>query len=174
MLNEPQIGKLLGKITRFAELLEPMIFEKQGELDCSAYLTKDRLHAIPDDSLFTPVEKGYTWYGKESYCWFKGQFTVPENLAGKDLFIKPHMEGYEALLFVNGRTMGTFATKIVYTGHGNHYCDMIKKNAVAGENLDIVIEYYGGHHHPGNHPVSDEAIKNYNFLYNGADICTKN
>lgn len=174
MLNEPQIEKLLGKIKRFADLVEPMIFDKQSEMDFSAFLTQDRLHAIPDDSCFTPVEKGYTWYGKDSYCWFKGEYTVPEALAGKDLFIKPHMEGYEALLFVNGRTMGTFATKIVYTGHGNHYCDMVKKNAAAGEKLDIVIEYYGGHDNPGNHPVSDDCIKNYNFVYSGADICTKN
>lgn len=174
MLNEPQIGKLLGKISRFADLLEPMIFNKEAEVAFSAFRTEDRLHAIPDDAAFSPVEKGFTWYGKDAYCWFKGGFTVPEDLKGKDLFIKPHMEGYEALLFVNGKTMGTFATKIVYTGHGNHYCDMIKKNAQAGETLDIVIEYYGGHDNPGNHPVSDDCIKNYNFVYNGADVCTKN
>lgn len=174
MLNEPQIKKLLGKIERFATLVEPMIFEKQGEIECSAFLTKDRLHDIPADDKFSPVEKGYVWYGKDSYCWFKGQYTVPEALAGKDLFIKPHMQGYEALLFVNGRTMGTFATKIVYTGHGNHYCDMIKKNAVSGENLDIVIEYYGGHDYPGCNPTDNAGIKDYNFIYDGADICTKN
>lgn len=174
MLNEPQIGKLLGKIERFADLLEPMIFEKQAEMDFSAFLTKERLHSIPDDSNFSAISKGDTWYGKDSYCWFKGEFTVPENLAGKDLFIKPYMQGYEALLFVNGRTMGTFATKIVYTGHGNHYCDMIKKNVSSGEKLDIAIEFYGGHDNPGNHPVSDDCIKNYNYTYNGADICTKN
>lgn len=174
MLNEPQIKKLIGKLELFATLVEPMIFEKQGEIECSAFLTQDRLHDIPAADKFSPVEKGYTWFGKDSYCWFKGQYSVPEELAGKDLFIKPHMQGYEALLFVNGRTMGTFATKIVYTGHGNHYCDMIKKNAVAGENLDIIIEYYGGHDYPGCHPTEDAGIKDYNFSYDGADICTKN
>ena len=46
MLNEPQIKKLLGKIERFTRLLEPMIFEKQAEVDFSAFLTKDRLHSI--------------------------------------------------------------------------------------------------------------------------------
>ena len=174
LLNEPQIKKLIGKLELFATLVEPMIFEKQGEIECSAFLTQDRLHDIPAADKFSPVEKGYTWFGKDSYCWFKGQYSVPEELAGKDLFIKPHMQGYEALLFVNGRTMGTFATKIVYTGHGNHYCDMIKKNAVAGENLDIIIEYYGGHDYPGCHPTEDAGIKDYNFSYDGADICTKN
>lgn len=174
MLNNPQISKLIGKIERFKDLIEPMIFEKQAEIEFSAFCTQDRLHEIPTGEKFIPVDKGYVWYGKDSYCWFKGQYKVPEELAGKDLFIKPHMQGYEALLFVNGRTMGTFATKIVYTGHGNHYCDLIKKAAKADEDLDIVIEYYGGHDNPGNHPDSDTCIKDYNFRYDGADICTKN
>lgn len=174
MLNEPQIEKLLDKIKRFQERLEPMIFDTYTTIDFNQFVTKDRLHEIPDDSKFAPVERGSTWYGKDAYSWYKSSFTVPKELEGKDLFIKPHMGGYEALLFVNGRTMGTFATKIVYTGHGNHYCDMIKKNAVAGENLDIVIEYYGGHDYPGCHAYEDACIKDYNFLYNGADICTKN
>ena len=174
MLNNPQISKLIGKIERFKDLIEPMIFEKVDEVDFSAFVTSDRLHDIPSDDKFSPIEKGFTWYGKDSYCWYKGKYTVPENLEGKDLFIKPHMQGYEALLFVNGRTMGTFATKIAYTGHGNHYCDMIKKNAVCGDELNIIIEYYGGHDNPGNHPCENITIKDYNFSYNGADICTKN
>lgn len=174
MLNEPQITKLLDKIKRFQEILEPMIFDTHTTVDFSQYVTKERLHEIPDDSKFTPAERGTTWYGKDAYSWYKTSFIVPDELDGKDLFIKPRMGGYEALLFVNGRTMGTFATKIVYTGHGNHYCDMIKKKAVAGEKLDIVIEYYGGHDYPGCHPYEDACIKDYNFLYDGADICTKN
>ncbi len=174
MLNEPQITKLLKKIERFQTTIEPMIFEKHDTIDFKQFVTKDRLHDIPDDSKFTAVERGSTWYGKDSYSWYKSTYTVPAELDGKDLFIKPHMGGYEALLFVNGRTMGTFATKIVYTGHGNHYCDLIKKSAKDGEKLNIVIEYYGGHDMPGSHPFDDVSIKNYNFIYDGADICTKN
>ncbi len=174
MLNEPQIKKLTGKIERFATLIEPMIFEKQAEVNFTAFVTKDRLHDVPADENFIPVDKGFMWNGKDAYCWYKGQYTVPAEFDGKDLFIKPHMQGYEALLFVNGKTMGTFATKIVYTGHGNHYCDMVKKEAAAGETLDIAIEYYGGHEYPGCHPCEDIGIKDFNFRYDGADICTKN
>ncbi len=174
MLNKPQISKLIGKIERFKDLIEPMIFEKQDEVNFSAFVTQDRLHDIPDNDKFEPIEKGFTWYGKDSYCWYSGDYTVPESLNGKDIFIKPHMQGYEALLFVNGRTMGTFATKIAYTGHGNHYCDMIRKNAQSGDKLNIIIEYYGGHDNPGNHPCDNISIKDYNFRYDGADICTKN
>ncbi len=38
------------------------------------------------DSLFRPVEKGWQWGGEGSYCWFKGEFTIPDALAGQDLF----------------------------------------------------------------------------------------
>ena len=47
----------------------------------------------------------------------------------------PHTEGYETLLWVNGKPFGTFATKIVFTGHGNHYCDLLKMNVKAGEKV---------------------------------------
>ncbi len=151
-----------------------MIFEKRDNLDFSCYITKESLFNVPEDSVFNPIEKGFSWYGKESYAWFKAAYKVPESLSGKDLFLKPHIDGYEALLFVNGKTMGTFTTKIVYTDHGDHYCDMIKKNASGGETLDIAIEYYGGHDNPGNHPDSEQSIKDFNFTYNGADICVKN
>lgn len=174
MLNEPQIKKLLGKIERFTTHLEPLIFNKESEVEFSFYPTKERLHTIPAESLFAPIEKGTIWYGKDTYGWFKTSYIVPDYLDGKDIFIKHHIGGYEALLFVNGVTMGTFATKIVYTDHGNHYCDLIAKNAKAGDKLDIVIEFYGGHDYPGCQPDSDEGIKDYNFIYDGADICTKN
>ena len=58
MLNNPQISKLIGKIERFKDLIEPMIFEKVDEVDFSAFVTSERLHDIPSDDKFSPVEKG--------------------------------------------------------------------------------------------------------------------
>lgn len=174
MLNQKQIERMLGKLRRFERMLEPYIFTKVGEVDFKAYVADKQYHTIPDDSLFEPVEKGFTWYGEGKYCWFKGEYTVPKELEGQPLFIKPHMEGYEAMLWVDGKVSGTFATKIVYTGHGNHYCDMIKMNPAAGQKIDIAIEYYGGHYCIGCMPFNVSPIKNYNFKYEGADICVKN
>ena len=37
----------------------------------------------------------------------------------------PRVGGYEAMLWVDGMPKDTFATKIVVTRHGNHYCDML-------------------------------------------------
>ncbi|MBR3767880.1 MAG: alpha-mannosidase [Clostridia bacterium] len=173
MLNDKQIERLLGKMEAFIERLEPHIFVKVGELNNVEKCHVDkRYHTIPELP-FEKAEKGSFWEGEGTYCWFKGDYTVPEELAGKTLFIKPHIEGYEALLFVNGKPFGTFATKIVVTSHGNHYCDMIKYEPVAGEKIDIALEYYAGHYVPGTSPFETNRLSDFKFCYNGADICIK-
>lgn len=174
MFHDSQINRLKNKIQRFADTLEPMIFQTRDTIDFQAYVTKDSLYECPADDLFNAISRGDAWYGKDSYLWLKTGYTVPQSLDGLDLFIKPHVEGYEALLFVNGQAKGTFATKIVYTGHGNHYCDLMKAKTQGGETLSVVIEFYGGHDYPGYEIGHPGGIKNYNFIYNGADICTKN
>ena len=174
MLTEKQIERMLMKVKRFELTLEPLIFEKVGQIDCEAYCTYESLYEIPDDSLFEKVEKGWRWGGESMYCWFKSSFTVPENLAGKDLFVRPHIEGYEAMLWVDGKPCGTFANKIVFTGHGNHYCDLLDQGVEAGKSYDIVLEYYAGHSYKGCMPLEEEPLLDYDFSYNGIDICEKN
>ncbi len=173
MLNDKQIERLLGKMERFIEQLEPHIFVKVGELENVENCHVDkRYHSIPELP-FEKARKGMQWKGEGTYCWFKGDFTVPEELSGKTLFIKPHIGGYEALLFVNGKPFGTFASKIVVTAHGNHYCDMIKYNPAAGEKIDIALEYYAGHYVPGTSPFETNRLSDFCFTYDGADICVK-
>lgn len=174
MLTEKQIDRMLGKLKRFEDILDPMLFKKVAKTgSVSAYETMDRLYEIPDDSLCAPVENGWTWGADESFCWFKTDFVVPEELDGKDIFIMPHTEGYETLLWVNGKPFGTFATKIVFTGHGNHYCDLLKMNAKAGEKIEIALEVYSGHAYMGCAPLEELQLKDYNYHFNGIDICVK-
>lgn len=173
MLNNKQIERFLGKMGSFIDRMEPHIFVKVGELQNVTKCHVDkRYHSLPDLP-FEAAEKGSTWEGEGTYCWFKGDYTVPEELGGKTLFIKPHIGGYEALLFVNGKPFGTFASKIVVTSHGNHYCDMIKYNPEAGEKIDIALEYYAGHFVPGCAPFENTGRTDYTYTYNGADICVK-
>lgn len=174
MLTEKQIDRMLGKLKRFEKILDPMLFKKVAKINSvNAYETTDRLYEIPDDSLYTTLESGSTWGSEESFCWMKTEFVVPEELDGKDIFIMPHTEGYETLLWVNGKPFGTFATKIVFTGHGNHYCDLLKKNAKAGEKIDIALEVYTGHAHKGCAPLEDGMLKSYTYHFDGIDICLK-
>ncbi len=173
MLTEKQIQRMLGKLKRFEDTLEPMVFSKVAEIEASAYETAERLYEIPDASLFKAIEKGETWGGPRSFCWFKSEFTVPEELDGKNIFIKPHTQGYESLLWVNGEPFGTFATKIVFTGHGNHYCDLLKMNVKAGEKIDIALEVYAGHPYKGCDPLENQPLLDYVYTYGGMDICVK-
>lgn len=174
MLNKPQIGRLTEKLNRFAEHIEPHIFIKIGEWENASYFHAGttQYHSVPDVQ-FAPCPKGTKWSGESSYCWFRGDYTVPAEYEGKALFIKPHMTGYEAMLFVDGKPFGTFATKIVFTGHGNHYCDMIRANAKAGEKIDLALEWYAGHRYYGCGPGEKLQIKSYDYSYEGADICIK-
>ncbi len=175
MLAERQTERMLSKLRRLETILDPMLFRKVIKLDkVLAFETLERYYEIPDDSLFTPVESGWIWGAEESFCWFKAEFTVPEDLEGENLFVMPHTEGYETLLWVNGKPFGTFATKIVFTGHGNHYCDLLKMNVKAGEKIEIALEVYAGHTFYGNHPMQTNCfIKEYRYLFNGLDICVK-
>jgi len=174
MLTEKQTERMLGKLKRFEETLEPFIFRKIGETKAAAFQTADQYHEIPAPGLFKPVENGWRWGGEGVYCWFTASYTVPPEHGGADIFIKPHIQGYEAMLWVNGEPFGTFSTKIVFTGHGNHYCDLLKKNAKAGETIDIALEYYAGHAFKGCMPLEEAPLLDYDFVYGGIDICVKN
>lgn len=175
MLTEKQIERMLNKLRRFENTLELMIFRTVAEIDAvKFYETEDRLYEIPDDSVCTELKSGEKWGMEEAFGWFKAEYTVPEEYAGKAIFIKPHTEGYETLLWVNGKPFGTFATKIVFTGHGNHYCDMLVKNPKAGEKIEIALEVYTGHLHHGCSPLeSSRLIKSYTYGFDGLDICVK-
>ena len=174
MLTERQIDRMLGKLKRFETILDPMLFNKVAKINsANFYETTDRLYEIPADSLCAPIESGSTWGSEEAFGWFKTEFVVPAELDGKDIFIMPHTEGYETLLWVNGKPFGTFATKIVFTGHGNHYCDLLMKNAKAGEKIEIALEVYTGHSYKGCDPLDEAALKSYTYHFDGIDICLK-
>ena len=175
MLTEKQIDRMLNKLKRFETILDPLLFKKVATIESvKAFETFDRLYEIPADSNYADVKAGeFVWGDDEKFCWFKTDFTVPAELDGKNLFIMPHTEGYETLLWVNGKPFGTFATKIVFTGHGNHYCDLLKQNVKAGEKIDIALEVYSGHTYMGCQPLEGLELKEYNYHFDGIDICLK-
>ncbi|MDD6263013.1 MAG: glycoside hydrolase family 38 C-terminal domain-containing protein [Clostridiales bacterium] len=173
MLNEKQLSRCVLKLERFLETLDGLIFEKYCSLPASAFETDKQYHSVPD-ARYKPIKSGDIWGGESRYCWFRTSFTVPGELAGKALFLRPDVGGYEAMLFVDGKPMGTFATKIVVTGHGNHYCDMVEPCATEGRKLDLAVEFYTGHYVPGEMPLQTRPRSDFKFAYNSIDICTRN
>lgn len=173
MYSEKQIERLLGKMKRLEEMLGEHLFEKVDEMQMSAFLTDGSHHAIPAEECFTPVEKGTTFEGEGIYVWVKGRYQVPAELEGKSLFIWPKGEAYEGLLWVNGKPYGNYATKYEKNSRGNHYCDLLKQNVAAGENIDVAIEFYAGHYVKGTQPFTDNEHRPYIICYEGVDICLK-
>lgn len=176
MLCKQHYEKMIAKLVRFEETLNPYLFRKIESLPVAAFVADKQYHTIPEDEKFEEISSGWRWGGEGAYCWIKTQYTVPEELEGRDIFIMPGMGGYEAMLWVNGVPFGTFNTKIVYTSHGNHYCGLIKKNAKVNENIDIAIEYYAGHDYRGCDPFSRDLrqVNTYDFSFDSLDICIKN
>jgi len=175
MLIEKQIERLLAKLVRFETTLERMLFEKADEIpDVRQYQTKERLDAPPEDeSLFSPCVPGTAWGGEAgTYCWFKGTYTVPANLSGKNLYLYPKTDGYEGFMWVDGRPYGNFASKIAINSHGNHYCNYLT-NANAGQNLEIALEYYTYHHVIGCFPFDTDNLNSYEYPIGSFDICVK-
>ena len=159
MISNKAVGQTLKKLRRFMTTLEERFFVPVGTVnDMRFYQTFDVLHEIPADDKFGPLPESGKWGEEWAYGWFKGSYTVPEELAGKTLYLRPLSGGYEATLWLNGRIHSNFATKEVVGSHGNHYCNRIVKSAAAGEKLDIVLEYYAYHRVPGTQPLVSEAL----------------
>jgi alpha-mannosidase len=174
MYTDRQIEKMLGKVRRFEDTLEAMIFDRKDSVDFKIFRTTERLTTVPADELFEDIKRGETWGGEHAYAWFKTTYTVPAELDGQAIYIWPDMNCYEGMLFVDGVPYGIFANKVHQTAHGNHYCALIDLNAKAGKTYEIAIELYAGHYIPGCAPLKTDAVPQFVFEYNGADICIKN
>lgn len=176
MLYKAHYEKMLLKLKRLEKTLNPYLFDKVDSLPARAFRCNEQFHNIPDDENFEEISNGFKWGSNGEYCWIKAEYTVPRELNGTDLFLMPRLGGYEAMLWVNGIPFGTYNNKITYTSHGNHYCGLIRKNAKAGEKIELAVEYYAGHDYHGCDPFSADLtqVNHYDFSFESLDICTKN
>ncbi len=174
MLEKRQIDQMMFKLRRLVEMTEPLLFIKEDEVHARAFHTKDRLCEVPDRTLFRDCPKGSSFEGEGSFAWFVTDYVIPERLAGKELFVKPLIDGYEGFLFVNGVPSGSFTNKINRGGHGNHYCDLFAKSAKAGDRYELAVEYYAHHYVAGTSPFEDNKDEKFVISFSGIDICVKN
>ena len=96
MLCKQHYEKMIAKLVRFEETLNPYLFTKIQSLPTTAFVANKQFHTIPTNEKFKEISSGWKWGGEGAYCWLKTEYVVPEELDGKDIFIMPKMGGYEA------------------------------------------------------------------------------
>ncbi|MBE6769101.1 MAG: alpha-mannosidase [Ruminococcaceae bacterium] len=175
MFNEAQLRRTFEKIVRLEEQLAGRMFRKVGELSAvELFETEEHLYRIPTEG-YRPIEKGELWGDEKRLGWFRGHFTVPQELDGQELFMQPQLNG-EMLYYVNGVEMGIF-TKQCHLARQNakHWCNRLCAKATAGETLDVVIESWCGRYIPNSHPFGAGELWHGSFrtAYDGVDICIK-
>lgn len=173
MYTEKQLQRMFGKFRRLETMLEPRLFRVVDTVGLTCAVSDGRYHSVPQDLPFSVCPDGTVFEGEGLYCWFKGSYTVPGRLAGQNLFIWPRIDGYEGMLWVNGKPYGNFASKILEGSHGNHYCDLLCQDAAAGQTLELAFEYYANHHIRGTQPFDEEGKGPFTITYHPADICLK-
>lgn len=173
MISAKALEQTLQKLKRLESMLYDGIFQPVDTVDTTFYQSAEPLHAIPDASLFSPLPADGQWGGEGCYGWFRGRYTVPQALDGKALYLFPRIGGYEATLWVNGQMWANYATKEIIGSHGNHYAKQIAACPKAGEQLDLVLEYYAFHDMPGTSPFSEEGLPSYRYAIGPVDVCTQ-
>ncbi len=173
MLNEKQAAQMIFKLQRIQETYDKYLFQKMGELDYKIFETEKQYHTIPEDALFHKMKRGEKWGGEGKYCWFKGVYIPDKHLDGKRLYIYPRLGGYEGMLWVNNIPSGTFATKIVVTRHGNHYCNQLIECAKEGKAIEVAIEFYAGHYVIGCQPFEENKRASFRYQAEEIGICIK-
>ncbi len=173
MFTERQTDRVLGKLKRLEEMLEPLLFEKVDEMEMESFLTDGSWHSVPEASRFSSCPKGAVYEGEGIYVWLRGSYQVPQRLRGETLFLWPKVKAYEGMLWVDGKPYGNFASKFAANSHGNHYCDLITGNAETDKPIEIAIEYYAHHFVKGTQPLKDNEPEEFKIVYEGMDICVK-
>lgn len=128
--------------------LRPLI--DRQHIDITKWQIKKKLFMRPceadkDETLWENFDSAKDrWYGKDTYYWFRSQFTVPQSMDGKCIFLKIHTQIEEwddgrnpqFLLFING--------KVTQGQDMNHREVRLTDCAKAGETYTLDLQAYTG------------------------------
>ncbi len=173
MLAERSMAQTLAKLKRLETTLEQMLFQKADEIPVLYYQTAEPKHHVPERENFGPLPQNVRWGGEAQYGWFLGDYVVPPELDGKDLFLYPKTGGYEATLWLNGNIHSNYAQKTLVGSHGNHYCNRFLKGARAGTTVQIALEFYAFHDMPGTQPLTEERYADFTYPIGPVDVCLR-
>ncbi len=136
------------RLRHWIRTLQDDFYQPLGTIEWNAYRTMEQL--TREEVLqkeFVPVECGFTWGKEYEYCWFSGNFKIPDQAAGERVVLKLEPGG-ESCVFINGETFGTFRASWVKQPHHFFEDNTLLKCAQGGEVIEILMETYAGHYYP--------------------------
>ncbi len=125
----------------------------------------DSFRLPPDDSHpWRDAQKGEKWGGDFKSAWFKGEFTVPNELEGKKLWLLSKVNSAESLIFVDGVPKGIFDRPDDMAWDSRiHELFLFTDKAKSGKSFTFALDSYAGNMSYGVHPF--DTVGNCERLY---------
>lgn len=143
-----QIPEWKDRIGHWIKTLEKDLYHPIGEIQWEMFLTMEelKLEEVKKQQFF-PVETGTVWGHTWEYGWFRGKVKIPRQAKGERIVVDLQAGG-EATVFVNDQTFGTYRADWIEEPH--HYLEdnYLTRCAREGEEYEIYMEVYAGHHFP--------------------------
>lgn len=160
-------AKTLRKLAAIEKRYHDLRFQKVAEITMELHETREHHRAEPQNVDWCPVKEGDGWGGNWMTGWFRGELTIPRELAGKKLFLNPVLgvdspptSSPQVLFILDGEYRGVFDE--------NHPQVMLAKEARAGRKHRVVLEAYANHSFPGCQPDELEGkVEKQKRLYGG-------
>ena len=177
MNNKQQLSALIGKVFDFENRYKEYAYAPLSEpMGAEIFETMENLYT-PPKSDWRPIAPGEKWGKEWSYAWFKAEFTVPEDLNGRELFFTQDTGAVECLIYINGKCCGEFDNSREDDPNTRlHRTKLLTKSAKAGEKFIIELEGYNGHLIPGTQPYEEPPtdIERFDREYRGITILEMN
>ncbi|MBQ8751658.1 MAG: alpha-mannosidase [Clostridia bacterium] len=167
--NNRMLSKLNNLIWQYARYIYDPV---QVYRELPGYETVEHFRRAPKAE-YTTYREGDKWGGEYGNLWLKFSYTVPEKLAGQELYVLQNAELREGLLFVNGKPAGMFGT-IQREFEGLQHNIRLTSGAAAGETFDLELECYAWHNEPSVDPYSGHGGGDFRHTFHNVSICTLN
>lgn len=170
---EVYMQKTVNKVKGLFEQYRKYLYQTVSELPCEISEIPAPKNAPEDREKFSAsipkcgwkkIQKCDIWGGEFCYAWLRTEYTVPQELDGKTLLLRPDVGLVEGLLFLNGKASGIFDyCPEIPSKSRLHEVQPLTLHAKKGENFNIVIECYAGHQVLGNGPAENGEVTEWSF-----------
>lgn len=174
MHYEPYAQRTLAKLRSANELYAKWMLRKVAHIDgAEALQTQEHLRTPPEDG-WEPINAGATWGGEWNNMWLRLNVKIPQEAAGKSVYLRPDTGAVETLCFLRDVPCGIINSKNHFLG-GEHSALFLTQAAQAGEEFPVAFECYAGHHCPGTQPYEnygcDEPAEGaFSHVFRGVDV----